>query len=325
MPASRNVRGSAFTFRYARIRNSRRRNTAKRSLETSIRARALRRVKLANFFACGCLCSLLLLSAQVLPGVPQQIAPVTVAPFAEQTLRNPSAGCLEPPPLPGLEDYNGPLKKTVGLFGRALERKSVHPPRYKPGVMLCSLTVEGKFLLFVNDFLDPITFLSAGFDALQDHASDRDSSFGQGATGYGKRFAATLADRASSKFFKDFAYPSIFSEDPRYYRLGQGPAGQRLLHAAEHLFVAHHSDGTRMFNYSRWFGTTTAVALSNLYHPGNERGFGPMATRIGSSFATDVGFDVLREFWPEISRKFKLPFREDPNLDRPTLASGNAK
>jgi hypothetical protein len=25
-----------------------------------------------------------------------------------------------------------------------------------------------------------------------------------------------------------------------------------------------------------------------------------------------MGFDMLREFWPEISRKFKLPFRVEP-------------
>ena len=27
-------------------------------------------------------------------------------------------------------------------------------------------------------------------------------------------------------------------------------------------------------------------------------------------FATEIGFDVLREFWPEIARELKLPFRD---------------
>lgn len=64
-------------------------------------------------------------------------------------------------------------------------------------------------------------------------------------------------------------------------------------------------------------GTTSRVALSNLYHPGNERGFGPAASRVGISVLTDAGFDVLHEFWPEISRKFKLPFRgaREPDPD----------
>src|SRR2546425_13016942 len=74
-------------------------------------------------------------------------------------------------------------------------------------------------------------------------------------------------------------------------------------------FLAHRDNGKRMFNFSEWLGTTSAVVLSNVYHPGNERGFAPAAELVGYSIITDVGFDVLREFWPEISRKFRLPFR----------------
>lgn len=223
---------------------------------------------------------------------------------------NPSASCVEPAPVVKLGDYNGPLRKTVGLFARALERNAVHSPRrYKPGTLLCALTVKGKFMLFVEDSLDPVTFLSSGFWAGTDQASDRDPSFGQGASGYAKRYLANYTDQAQSKFFKDFAYPSIFSEDPRYYRLGRGKAGKRLLHAATHVFVAYRFDGTYMPNYSEWLGTVSSVALSNAYHPGNSRGAGPAAVRVANSVAQDVGFDVLREFWPEISRALKLPFR----------------
>ena len=64
-----------------------------------------------------------------------------------------------------------------------------------------------------------------------------------------------------------------------------------------------------MPNYSEWFGTVSSKALSNLYHPGNLRGFGPTASRVGYSVANDMAWDVLREYWPEIARKFKLPFR----------------
>jgi hypothetical protein len=64
-----------------------------------------------------------------------------------------------------------------------------------------------------------------------------------------------------------------------------------------------------VFNVSEWLGTTSAVVLSNTYHPGNQRGFTPAAQRVGYSILNDMGFDLLREFWPEIARKFKLPFR----------------
>ncbi|HVS88489.1 MAG TPA: hypothetical protein VHF01_09760 [Candidatus Acidoferrum sp.] len=52
--------------------------------------------------------------------------------------------------------------------------------------------------------------------------------------------------------------------------------------------------------------------LSNTYHPDHQRGLVPAARSVGYSILQDAGFDVLREFWPEISRKFKLPFRGEP-------------
>lgn len=237
----------------------------------------------------------------VAPGSPQ-----------EQAVKNAAVPCLKPARLPSINDYDGPLKKTVGLFAPALERKSVHPPRYKPGAKLCSLDLGDKFLLFVKDSTDPVNFIGVGFNAGIDQASNRDPTFGQGAEGYGRRYGANLADSVSGKFFKDFAYPVIFFEDPRYYRLGHGNPGKRILNAAEHLFVAHHEDGTRIFNYSEWMGSISTAALGNLYHPGNEHGTGDTARRIAYGFAFDIGYDVLREFWPEITRKLKLPFRGEP-------------
>ena len=244
--------------------------------------------------------------AQDPPAASQPPPPVL---FPEEATKNATAPCVEPPPMVRIEDYNGPFQKLVGTFAGPLERKSVSSPRYKPGAKLCTLTPKGKFILFVKDSYDPVNFLASGFNAGLDQAEDSDPSYGQGAEGYGRRFGAEFVGEASSRFFKEFAYPSIFSEDPRYYRLAHGPAGRRLLHAVEHAVVAHRDDGKRMFNFSEWLGTTSAVVLSNTYHPDNERGFSPAAQRVTYSILQDVGFDVLREFWPEISRKLKLPFR----------------
>ena len=162
-----------------------------------------------------------------------------------------------------------------------------------------------------------MTFLSAAFDAGLDQAENTDPSFGQGAAGYGKRFGGELVDQASSEFFKDFAYPTIFVEDPRYYRLAHGSSVVRFLHAAEHVVVAHREDGRHMFNFSEWLGTASAVALADLYHPDNKPGVAPAARQVGYAFAQDIGFDVLREFWPEIARKLKLPFRDQHGPQKP--------
>jgi len=249
--------------------------------------------------------------AQATPSPPQQ-PPAAV--LQGQAVNNVATTCVQPAPMVRLEDYDGPLKKVVGTFARPLERKAVHEPHYKPGLKLCTLTLKDKFVLFVQDSVDPVTFLGAAFNAGIDQAEDTDHSYGQGAEGYGRRFGAELAGDASSRFFKDFAYPSIFSEDPRYYRLVHGRGKRRLLHAMEHVVVAQKDNGNRMFNFSEWLGTASTVVLSNTYHPDNQRGFSPAAQRMGYAMLQDIGFDVLREFWPDISRKFKLPFRGEPEL-----------
>jgi hypothetical protein len=232
---------------------------------------------------------------------------------------NPAAPCLQPPPIVEWQDYKGPFDKTVGIFGRRLERKSVHPPHYNSGDILCTLDPKEKLFLFFRDTVDPFTFLSAGFNAGLSQAQNDDPSYGQGVAGYGKRFGFSLIDQAQGNFFGDFLYPTIFSEDPRYYRLAHGSTGRRFLHVLEHAVIAYHPNGESTFNFSLWLSTTSSAALANVYHPDNRRGAGPLAVRVGFNVGQDIGFDVLREFWPEIARKFKLPFRQEVEVSTPAL------
>lgn len=239
-------------------------------------------------------------------------APAQTVPEQKETTSSVAVPCVQPEPMVTMADYVGPFQKTIGLFTRQLERTSVHLPHYKPGAILCSLELKDKFLLFVRGSYDPVIFLTAGFNAGIDQADANDPTFGHGMSGYGKRFAADYADQASFRFFKEFAYPTVFGEDPRYYRLGTGNGGKRFVHAIEHAFVAHTDHGNQMFNFSEWLGTVSAVSLSNMYHPGNQRGFAPSAEGVGYDVLGDMGFDVVREFWPEIAHGLKLPFRTTP-------------
>jgi hypothetical protein len=227
----------------------------------------------------------------------------------EEAEVNPAVRCLEPPPIVHFQDYQGKFQKSVGIFARKLERKSVPRPHYKSGTLLCTLEPKDKFQLFFRNTIDPGTFLSVAFNSGLEQAQNSNPSFHQGAAGYGRRFGANFADVASGSFFGDFVYPTMFGEDPRYYPLARGGSGRRLVHALGHVFVAHKEDGTHMVNASQWLASATVVVLSNTYHPDNRRGFEPAAQRVGYGAVQNMGFDVLREFWPEIARKFKLPFR----------------
>ena len=248
-------------------------------------------------------------------------APLPGSAQLEETTKNGAVPCLSPPPLLRWQDYHGPFQKAVGLFAGKLELKAAHPPHYKSGTVLCSLEMKDKFMLFVRDTFDPVSFLEAGFNAGLDQASNRDPTFGQGADGYAKRFGADFAGQTTWRFFTDFAYPTIFAEDPRYYPLIHASGRQRFFHAVEHTFVAQRDSGKHMFNISQWLGTVTAVALNDAYHPGNERGVTPALRVSAYALATGMGFDVLREFWPDIAHKLHMPFRDTRELAATEIGS----
>lgn len=251
---------------------------------------------------------------------PPPSAPTTELPG--EVVLNPSGQCVQPPPMVQVQDYNGPFHKVIGVFTQKLDRRSVRDPHYKAGVMLCSLQIKDKLFLFLRDSVDPETFLAAGLNAGISQGENNDPSFGQGASGYGKRFGVSYIDEVQYRFFKEFAYPTIFGEDPRYYRIGQGPVRRRFLHAVAHAVVAYNDNGKPMFNYSEWLGEASGVTVSNLYHPGNRRGFTPAAKSVAIGVGLDIGYDELREFWPEIARKLKLPFRDQNEAPPGTLPAG---
>lgn len=214
-----------------------------------------------------------------------------------------------------VDDYSGPFNQLVARFSQKVDRVTVRAPRHRTSLKPCSLSAGEKFRLFVDDSVDPINFVGGAWNAGIGQLQNTDPSYGQGAAGYSKRFAAEAADNSTGDFFGIFLYPTIFHQDPRYYRVGQGTVQRRLGHALEHSFVATSDSGKHIPNFSEWFTTVSTKLVTNLYHPDNPRGFGPTARRVGFSVANDMGWDVLREFWPEIARKFKLPFRTHDDYD----------
>lgn len=235
--------------------------------------------------------------------------------------------CAKPEEPFNMDDYDGPFNRLVARISQKVDRVTVHAPHHRTSLRPCSLDAGEKFKLFVDDTMDPVNFVSATWEAGIDQAENSDPTYGQGAAGYGKRYVAELADNATGSFFGIFLYPAIFRQDPRYYRLGHGPVEERLGHALRHRFVAVSDSGKHVINYPEWFSVVSTKLVTNLYHPGNPRGFGPTAERVGFSVANDMGWDVLREFWPEIAHKFKLPFRtheEDEAARNPQAPTASA-
>lgn len=165
------------------------------------------------------------------------------------------------------------------------------------------LTPGQKFHLFAKGSFDPFEYAAAGLQAGLSQAENEFPGYGQGAAGYGKRYGASLADQVSSNFFANFLYPTLFKEDPRYFRLGEGAIRHRILYSFAQEFTSHTDKGGRSFNWSNVLGAFSSGGLANVYYPKTDRGFGLTMSRSAISLAYGSVGGLVDEFWPDVQRK----------------------
>jgi len=166
-----------------------------------------------------------------------------------------------------------------------------------------TLTSGQKFRLAVQ-YLNPYTFVFVAGEAGVNQARNSPSEYGQGAEGYGKRYGAGFADGLTAAVFITGLYPSLLRQDPRYYRLGDGGLSHRMGYAVSRVLVTRQDSGRKAFNVSEMLGSFSSSALAVTYYPKSERDFSDVAERVSIQFAFDAGFNVLKEFCPDIKRKF---------------------
>jgi len=158
------------------------------------------------------------------------------------------------------------------------------------------LTTKQKFSLAMHDAFDPVPLLGVAFTAGVEQAHNSFPGYGQGASGYAKRFEARLIDGRSSDFFTHAVFPSLLHQDPRYYYQGTGSFKSRLFHAVSFAFVARSDSGRTVPNYSYILGDMASAGLSNLYYPRANRGVSLVFTNAAIGLAGRVGVSIIREF-----------------------------
>jgi hypothetical protein len=162
------------------------------------------------------------------------------------------------------------------------------------------LTPGQKLEIVVKNTIDPYTIGFTAFTAGIAQANNEPSGYGQGASGYWKRFGASYTDQASAGFFGGFLFPSILHEDPRYYRQGSGPFTHRFTHALIRPVVTHKDSGGRTFNWCGLLGSLASSGLSNAYYPEEDRGAGKTFSRFAAGIPFSVIDHLVDEFGPDL-------------------------
>jgi len=168
---------------------------------------------------------------------------------------------------------------------------------YKP------LSPKQKFEIARQDSFDRGTVILAAAFAADAQLTNANRSFGQGTLGYARYFGASYGDFVIGNYMSEAVFPTLLHQDPRYFRRGIGSGWSRLGYATGQIFWTHTDSDRTQFNYSEILGNSTAVAISNAYYQDN-RSAGNSAQRLGMQIGVDMASNVLKEFWPDISRKF---------------------
>jgi hypothetical protein len=174
-----------------------------------------------------------------------------------------------------------------------------------------ALTTKQKFTIARKDTLDYPSYVLAAVFASISQVDNSNPSFGQGLKGYARRYGSAVADQDIGNFMTEAIWPSMLHEDPRYFRKVNGSIKGRLGYAATRVLVTRTDAGNWRFNSSEFMGNGTVAAIGNLYYP-DARGFAPTLQRMGTQIGTDAISGVLKEFWPDIKKRW---FHKDTSSD----------
>jgi hypothetical protein len=223
------------------------------------------------------------------------------------------------PETPGTE---APVKEDKRVFGvlpnyRTAEETAIYTP----------ITSKQKLTIATKDTIDYPLFLLGGAFAGLAQVFDQHPLFGQGVVGFAHRYGTAYADQAIGNYMTEGFLPVLFHEDPRYFRRGHGPKWGRAGYAASRIFVTKADSGKTTFNFAEVVGNSIAAGVGNAYYPG-ETHLLDNVSRLGQDLATDAISQVLKEFWPDIKKRYWFHHKDSASLlppeFRPSGLAGSA-
>jgi hypothetical protein len=210
---------------------------------------------------------------------------------------------------PAIPTAAPPEGKTQSGPGQPLEDKRVFGvlPNYRTAessVPFVPITAKQKFTIATKDSFDyPVLLTTAFFAGLSQLEGTQNNVYGQGVKGFAHRYGISYIDQVVGNYFPEAIVPALFHEDPRYFRKGTGSIGGRTFYALSRIVVCKTDSGNTAFNANEFVGNGLAAMVTMAYHP-HERTWGDGLSQMTSYIATDAAGQVMKEFWPDVKRKF---------------------
>ncbi len=163
------------------------------------------------------------------------------------------------------------------------------------------MTRSERFRNYLVRIAGPQPFITAAAAAGISQAEDTPKEWRGGAERYGKR----IGDAYAQQFIRgtlEYGISAALHEDNRYFKSDQTGFLRRTKYAIVSTLLARHDNGNTYFSFSRMGGAAGAAFISREWQPRSTTTAGDGAVSFGISMGSDVGFNVVREFWPGLRR-----------------------
>jgi hypothetical protein len=184
------------------------------------------------------------------------------------------------------------------------------------------LTTKEKYVLSLHQMFDFSAHIGNAFQSTIQQATNGQPHYGQGWNAFGKRFLASEGDQVTSSLFISGMLPALLKQDPRYFRRGIGSHWSRTWYAVERTVITRKDDGRSTFNTSQTLGQLMSAAVSTSYYPKQDRSVSGAFTNTGMNLLYNSGYNVLREYYPDILRR--LFHRQKNAAANPTPATASS-
>ena len=192
--------------------------------------------------------------------------------------------CAYQPAAFAAADHEDTIDKVLGMVGPA------EPSR---------LTEKKRFQLYVVSTAGPVPLLGEAAGAGIGQWENSPKEWGQGGGAYEERFESNLAYNGVRQTIT-YGTSIVFHEDNRYFASRKHGFWARTGYAILSTVTARHPDGRQTFSVSSVTGVVGASAISSIWGPPSWKGIENISHNASISFAATAGFNIVREFLPDL-------------------------
>ena len=161
------------------------------------------------------------------------------------------------------------------------------------------LSFHERVNIYYHSVTNAETVAGPAFGAGVNQLRNEPPEWGQGASGYGYRFASGYGRMIIGRTIR-FGVAAVDHEDPRFEPSNETGFWPRARFAVVHYFVSRTDAGTPIPAFSRFAGLYGAAFIANEWYPASRANTTHALLRGTTALSSGLGWNVLKEFWPDI-------------------------